>query len=233
MGDEMQGWTMGLAVIGLMATAATAKGEADERLTLRVLAVNQADVPDHILKAAELEGTRMFSAMGIRLLWIDTIPASDGSTVATGHHLTVNILSDSLMKRARRATATDAMGEAPRSHDRRPTVAYAFYRRIEDFARQHETDVAKILADVIAHEMGHLLLPHDSHTLRGVMRARLDRAQWEGTANGLAFSRDQAELIRTTARAKLTNARGEMPRRCRAIPQIDVSQLIAPRWTDE
>ena len=27
--------------------------------------------------------------------------------------------------------------------------------------------------------------------------------------------------------------RREMPRRCRAIPQIGVSQLIAPRWIDE
>ena len=28
-------------------------------------------------------------------------------------------------------------------------------------------------------------------------------------------------------------ARWEIPFRCRAIPQIDVSQLIAPRWIDE
>ncbi len=77
--------------------------------------------------------------------------------------------------------------------------------RIEVFGRQHGTDVAKILGHVIAHEMGHLFLPHDSHTLRGVMRGRLDHAQWEGTANGLAFTRDQAELIRSTVRAMLTN----------------------------
>jgi hypothetical protein len=30
-----------------------------------------------------------------------------------------------------------------------------------------------------------------------------------------------------------TRPAGKMPRRCRAIPQIGVSQLIAPRWIDE
>ena len=92
-----------------------------------------------------------------------------------------------------------------RDHTPVVTVAYAFYHRIEAFGQQHEADVAKILGHVVAHEMGHLLLPHDSHTLRGVMRGRLSRAQWGGTANGLAFTRDQAELMRNMVPAMLTN----------------------------
>ena len=203
----MRRWTMGLAVaIGLMTTARTAKGAPDEWLTMHVLAINQAGVPDTILEPAEQEATRIFSAIAVRLRWTTARPASDGSAVATGHHLTINIVPDSLMKRVRRGTNADAMGSAPRSRERRPLIAHAFDTRIEDFGRRHKTDVAKILGQVIAHEMGHLLLPHDSHALRGVMRGSLDRAQLEGTANGpLTFTRDQAKSIRNTGRVTMPN----------------------------
>jgi hypothetical protein len=81
-------------------------------------------------------------------------------------------------------------------------AAYAFYRRIADLAEHNGADVARLLGHVIAHEIGHLLLPCDSHSARGLMRAEWDCAQFEDMVKGLlAFAPEQADLIRTRVRA--------------------------------
>jgi hypothetical protein len=55
-----------------------------------------------------------------------------------------------------------------------------------------------MLGHVMAHELGHLLLPHGAHSVVGVMRPAWDRAQAKGALEGtMTFTPDQAELIRT------------------------------------
>ncbi len=76
-------------------------------------------------------------------------------------------------------------------------AAYAFYKRIVDLAEHNGADIAALLGHVIAHEIGHLLLPYDSHSSSGVMRAEWDRGQFDDMAKGLlTFGPEQAHLIR-------------------------------------
>ena len=84
--------------------------------------------------------------------------------------------------------------------------SYAFYSRIEDLAQYNGASLASLLGTVIAHELGHLLLPYDSHTSRGLMRAEWDHRQLKDMASGLlAFTPEQAELIRRRVRTTHTN----------------------------
>jgi hypothetical protein len=55
------------------------------------------------------------------------------------------------------------------------------------------------LAHVIAHEIGHLLIPGEAHTSRGIMRARWRYSDWVRASNGqLFFPPDQVRIIRNS-----------------------------------
>lgn len=187
---------MGLALaIGVLAASTPAKAAPDETFTIRVLALNQANVPDVILNRAQLEAMRIFSSMGIMLLWTTRTPGEPYP--GSAQQLKIMIIPDLRTKRHLRM-----LGVAQRFN----MAAYAFYSRIEDFAQHNGTALARLLGAVIAHELGHLLLPYDSHTSSGLMRAEWDHRQLKDMANGLlAFTPEQAELIRTHVRATLTN----------------------------
>ena len=71
--------------------------------------------------------------------------------------------------------------------------AYIFYDRILDHARLTGSNVARLLGAVIAHEVGHLLLPAFSHSPTGIMRAH-----WGGRIVRVPdFTVDQGMTIRT------------------------------------
>jgi hypothetical protein len=55
-----------------------------------------------------------------------------------------------------------------------------------------------ILGHVIAHEIGHLLLPHGAHTAAGIMSPQIDNGDFRKAVDGnLVFSPEQSELMRT------------------------------------
>jgi predicted HD phosphohydrolase len=62
---------------------------------------------------------------------------------------------------------------------------------------------AEILACVIAHEIGHLLLGPNSHSPTGIMKAKWSADELRGAGWGrLLFTPQQAELIRAEVRAR-------------------------------
>ena len=65
--------------------------------------------------------------------------------------------------------------------------------RVKHVAKSNSLDVGDLLGVIMAHEMGHLLLPPDSHAT-GVMAPRLDPFLIEH--GGLAFDPRQASMIR-------------------------------------
>ena len=90
-----------------------------------------------------------------------------------------------------------SLGGAPGTKHARGSLAYAFYSRIEAFGLARWTDVPTLLGHVIAHELGHLLLPYASHTVIGLMRRDWDGNQLAAAGkHQLTFTREQARLIR-------------------------------------
>ena len=68
---------------------------------------------------------------------------------------------------------------------------------MQDFARTYHVDLSTMLAYVIAHEIGHLLLPGNAHSPTGVMQAGWDKALVHDAARGsLTFTEAQAARIR-------------------------------------
>ncbi len=75
---------------------------------------------------------------------------------------------------------------------------YVFYDRVKKTAgKVDQLPPATLLGYVIAHEIGHLLLGPDSHSSRGIMRARWGREDLEQMQRGkLAFLEEQAAIMR-------------------------------------
>src|SRR5262249_31444761 len=80
---------------------------------------------------------------------------------------------------------------------------YIFYERVQafvlkKFSRIYTLRVARLLTYVIAHELGHLLLPlADAHSETGVMKSRLDGNDLTDLFSGtLGFNSREAQLMR-------------------------------------
>jgi hypothetical protein len=143
-------------------------------LTVQLLIVNDANVPADVLSAAKHEAVDIFARAGIAI-----VPNALSHLNAKPH----------------------VMGAALRdTHGAIGTIVYAFFGRIHDFARVKRVSGGTMLAHVIAHEVGHLLLPKGSHSERGLMRGTWDRAQVENAVRGeLTFT---PEEIRTIAKVR-------------------------------
>lgn len=142
---------------------------------------NAADVPADMLERARQGVAVLFNHAGIRLSWV-------GAALCPKRRLSIRIVTKSIGVTGQNP---DSLGVASGG-----TVAWVFYHRIAGRSAAWRIDAAQMLSHVIAHEMGHLLLPYPAHALVGVMRPEWDRAQAEAATGALTFTRDQVKLIR-------------------------------------
>jgi len=181
---------MGLAA-ATMARAASAAFSAEAELpAIRILVMSHVGVPPpDVLFRAQAETARVYSAVGVRLVWNDALTSPA--------RLTMMIIPASNLEVTK--GSTDALGAAPAADEGTGRLAYAFYARIETLAQRHGIDVAKVLGTVMAHELGHLLLARGAHSSAGIMSGRWGRFEMDLVAAGLLnFTKEQAELIRRT-----------------------------------
>jgi hypothetical protein len=170
-------------------TAADASELKHSALVVQLIVMNQAELPDDVLGEAQQEMRRIYAAAGLRLVWND-------DAEAPGHaRLQMNLVRKTLGKAAR---VRDVMGIAARPDRGKGTVAYVFVTRIDDFARQHHIPFPEMLALVMAHEAGHLLLSAHSHSDTGLMQGRWDKTLLQGaTRRRLTFTPEQVESMRS------------------------------------
>lgn len=173
----MKWWT---AVAVLVTIAKIAAAEPEHPLTISLQMTNEARVPAHVLEQSQNEVTRIFLRAGLTVRWTDT-----------GPRFTVQIVPQVLGYG--RAGST-VMGVALRRAN--SAKAQIFFKQVQDFARLHRIDTVSVLACVIAHEIGHLLLPGTAHSPTGLMQAQYDRALVHNAARGsLTFTDAQAARI--------------------------------------
>jgi hypothetical protein len=183
MGRRLWRVALAIAIGGGMTGPAAAEGRDSLRITVSVFA--DTKVPGDVLESAKAEATEIFARLGIELDWRAQSPARDV-------HLTIRVINGMV-----KGTSKSAMGLAVPNRGGPGSFLFAFLGRVEGFARHHDRPVAQILGHVIAHEMGHLLLPTVSHAKGGIMVAHWDRAQLEQLDRGwLTFTQEEVEDIR-------------------------------------
>jgi hypothetical protein len=159
-------------------------------LTVQLQILNDANVPADVLSAAQHEVVGIFARAGIEIVWHDAPGAAPSAL-----RFAVKIVPHSLHYGD---TKPHVMGVALSGE--RGTMVYVFYGRVDDLARTQRVRTGTMLAHVIAHEVGHLLLPKGRHSQSGLMRGSWDRTQVEAAARGaLTFTPDEIRTIRADA----------------------------------
>src|SRR5437870_2369258 len=133
-------------------------------LSLRVGIYDRAGTPSHVLAGAKRIVEDIYNEIGIDIVWcpFEVVPRTD-------QQVTLILLPKSLEQYF--ATDEDTVGVALGSAGTGALRAYAFAGRVRDLAMSGMgQDMSVVLGVVIAHEIGHLLLPSDSHSARGIMR---------------------------------------------------------------
>jgi hypothetical protein len=154
---------------------------------IEVLVFNEAGVPSNVLAHAKMEAARIYQPLGLNLTWRNVADEQ------RRHLFTIKIVAAPSSPELHRR----ALGVANTSEGLNGRTAYAFYKRIRDFSGMHRVDISAILGGVIAHELGHLLLPSRSHSRSGLMSSAWDGELALRAAKGLlTFSEPESMLIR-------------------------------------
>ncbi len=181
--------TMALAVSFalLTARAATAAG-TPERATIVLHVDDFANLRSSDLKGAEAVARRIFAAAGIRTVWVHG--RDKGPRIGGALHVKVLVLSREMAEQKISADGVGpaVLGQAAKVCGR----AYIFSHRIDALAKRNQRYVGDLLGRVIAHEVGHLLLPENGHSAIGVMTAALNLNR----SAFVAFTPEQRATIR-------------------------------------
>jgi hypothetical protein len=120
---------------------------------------------------AEQEVTEVFMQGGVHVRWVDG--RRPAKPLDEQPHVSVQILNGRMgqQKRATDGIAADVLGLSARELCR----VWIFYDRVEALTNPRPGgDRGEILGRVIAHEIGHLLLPAPSDSQTGIMRGGFD-----------------------------------------------------------
>ncbi len=190
------GWIAGALVFGVLTSWTDSVAEPLDPLTVHVLILDKVGVEADTLRRAQEETRRIFKAAGITLAWhLRGQEPPTGPFVIELVIIVSNLIGETGENR-------NMLAIAPASKEAHGTIAWLFYHRIHDLGQLLQLEVSQLLGHVMAHEMGHLLLPYGSHAASGIMKAGWDRRQARlASMRSLTFEPSQAALIRAHLRA--------------------------------
>ena len=160
-----------------------------------VVVDTQTSISPYDLASAGREVTRILGAIGVSTDWMveeplsHTAPCHSAKPVASGFVVRPLIVTQGPEPFV---PGEAVLGRTPPGHHDSGAGFQVFYDTIHEFARAQGKAESAVLALVIAHEIGHLLLPEPAHADAGIMRT-----PWDGDAlDGLMFTAREGELIR-------------------------------------
>jgi hypothetical protein len=174
--------------------AAETIDQNEESAKLTILFFDFVSLPEKIQKPMQEKAERIYRQAGVGLEWAPC-PTQEGTLAfypnCTGYkektHMMLRIL-----RTAPKGMETDAKGEALLG----PRIVNVFWDRVQKEASRYDVPVADMLAQVIAHEIGHLLLGSNSHSLSGIMMGKWRLGDLGSISRGgISFTPQQREQI--------------------------------------
>lgn len=179
--------------------------DGDEERAVSIRIHDYAHIEDAALARAQEVVSGMYGKIGVRTDWLEPLQQSDGvsdgvgALASTPSDLVIIILTSAMAERGVIPDGTIGFAAVERGVGGR--IAYVIYDRVRDFAGDTTVDDMRMMGLVMAHEIGHLLLAHQSHSAGGLMRGRWQRSEFRSARpHDLHFSEPQAVEIRRTLR---------------------------------
>jgi hypothetical protein len=198
-----------LVFAGGLLAASVADAISPVRVQVTARVYNTARVPDVVKETALRVATGALIQGGIHVRWRNCdVPESCAMAPVRGE-LVMRLVRSTSQSRvhtnaivARTVSGSRdqtplVLGEALIDmHERTGVLATVFVDRVELTAVLSETDAAPLLGRAIAHEMGHLLLGTNAHSVSGLMRAQWTPADIRRHANAdWVLTREDAAAI--------------------------------------
>jgi hypothetical protein len=170
-----------------------------QELQVAISVYDYAHVSTGLLAAAEEDARRVFRQAGVETVWATCFPKpekaeSDGCYPVDANHLMLKILPRAIAAHVRERG--DVLGTAIVDEKGVGFYAYVFYDHVQRLAEERKLGHA-LLGDVLAHEIGHLLLGSNSHSISGIMSAH-----WYGeelrqiSEAAMLFAPSQSQMMR-------------------------------------
>jgi hypothetical protein len=175
--------------------------EGNEQFPVRIRIHDYANIQGAALARAQEVVRGMYGEIGVRTDWLDSVRQSHDQVDSfaapdcTPSDLAVIILTTEMATRG--VIPDEIIGFAAVERGVGGRVAYVIYDRVRSFASDAEMDDMRMMGIVMAHEIGHLLLAHQSHSESGLMRGRWQQSEFRADRRtDLQFSGPQAAEIR-------------------------------------
>lgn len=177
------------ALLSAGVSAGAGVGVIQAEVTVRL--INQHDELQPVLGLAQAAAEGLYRRAGVRIRWV-------GGQPQDGHAAFTVVISAAATSPVARSVTPDVLGMAmPGDGRTRGTLARVFGDRVAAFATAQGLHLGSLLGCVIAHELGHLLLPLNAHASVGIMqpvwRARALPPHAPGVPGFLPW---QADLLR-------------------------------------
>ncbi len=184
-------WLSLVLALALPSPAAWSKEIAVAEMRVTISVHNDAGISVGTLRGAEMEASRVFRQSGIEAKWLNCALPADGPEDPAQcrmadfpEHLQLRIA------RRSRNLSEITFGISYLSADGSGCYANLFYQRVEEMHERSRVNLASLLGDVAAHEIGHLLLGTNSHAASGIMRARWESEELGSISTGTLFFSD-------------------------------------------
>jgi hypothetical protein len=158
-----------------------------------------ADVPNTLLTAAEGQAKRIFQHAGLKTVWLNCGPKveniqSKDCNMADASHLILKVLPHAVAAQVR--DRSDVLGVALLDERGIGYFAYTYYDRVLKLSDNRGLGDA-LLGDTFAHEIGHLLLGSNSHSVSGIMCAHWNDKELRNISEGaMLFLPVQSRIMR-------------------------------------
>jgi hypothetical protein len=188
-----------------LAAPVEANHTASSRVTIRIW--DRAQIGSETWDRVKVVAEGVFMPTGIQLVWlhcaIDDTPESLACSAPTGpNNISLRIYRRSkadfrIKGHSRGGTSLLLSPEGGQG------IIHVFFDRVTEVSHGHKVPLELVFGITVAHEIGHLLLPHQDHALAGVMRAELDSKDWRLAAQGaLGFTDEQRQIIAAGVQAR-------------------------------
>jgi len=192
-------WLSLVFALALPSSAAWSNETAVAEMRVTISVHNDAGISAGPLIGAEMEASRVFRQSGIEAKWLNCPLPADGAedpaqcrTAEFPAHLQLRIAQRS------RNLSEITFGISYLSADGSGCYADLFYERVEEMHERSRVNLASLLGNVAAHEIGHLLLGTNSHAASGIMRARWQSEELGSISMGtLSFSEAESRQMRS------------------------------------
>ena len=194
-----------VALIGFAFPELACAKPAASDLTVMVRVYNYAQTSPIVLAQAEREAGRILGEAGLKSVWLDCtlVPTDTPQNPCPEPIEAADVRLRILTSPVRNSLQDTVFGFAVA-----PALATVYYESVLALAKydEREFEGSVVLGCAMAHEIGHLLLGSNSHSVSGVMCAHWEREQIRQALMGaMLFSSREARLMQAETRRRITS----------------------------